>query len=92
MDIPMNSDKILDAIDIVIESLHRPDDNLRSQAHSMDCYNELMAVRKDVIKCLEGRRKDIKLLESVESMGIEGKLQQYFDLIYPSSGGNKDNQ
>ena len=59
----MNPDKVLDAIDIVIESLHRPDENLRSQAHSMKCYDELMAVRMGVIKYLEQERKDIKLID-----------------------------
>jgi hypothetical protein len=60
MEIPMNSDKVLDAIDLVIESLHRPDEDLRSQAHSMKCYDELMAVRMKVIRYLEQQRKDTK--------------------------------
>lgn len=68
----MLPDKVLDAIDLVIESLHRPDENLRSQAHSMGCYEELLAVRQGVIKYLEDQRKDIKLIESCE---IDEKVQ-----------------
>ena len=80
----MNPDKVLDSIDIVIESLHRPDENLRSQAHDMKCYDELMVVRQRVINNLEQDRKDIKLIQSLEKNfeGMEDKMQQYFELIY----------
>lgn len=63
MEIPMNPEKLLDAVDIVIESLHRPDENLRSQAHSMKCYDELMEVRMKVIEYLEQERKDMRALK-----------------------------
>ena len=34
------------ALDIFIESVHKPDNTLRSCAHNQKCYNELMEVRK----------------------------------------------
>ena len=37
------------ALDIFIESVHKPDNALRSCAHNQKCYNELMEVRKCVI-------------------------------------------
>ena len=37
------------AIDLYIESIHKPDNALRSCAHNQRCYNELMEVRQQVL-------------------------------------------
>ncbi len=37
------------AIDLYIESIHKPDNQLRSCAHNQKCYNELMEVRQQVL-------------------------------------------
>ena len=45
------------ALDIFIESVHKPDDSLRSCAHNQKCYNELMLIRDDIIEHLHTLRK-----------------------------------
>ena len=40
------------ALDIFIESVHKPDNALRSCAHNQKCYNELMEVRDHVLDYL----------------------------------------
>ena len=45
------------AVDLFIESVHKPDNALRSCAHNQKCYNELMAVREDVLKYLKTLRR-----------------------------------
>ena len=45
------------ALDIFIESVHKPDNELRSCAHNQKCFNELMSVREDVINHLRTLRK-----------------------------------
>ena len=37
------------AIDLYIESIHKPDNALRSCAHNQKCFNELMEVRQQVL-------------------------------------------
>ena len=37
-------------LDLYIESVHKPDNQLRSCAHNQKCYNELMAVREHVLE------------------------------------------
>ena len=37
------------AVDLFIESGHKPDNSLRSCAHNQRCYNELMEVREQVL-------------------------------------------
>ena len=34
---------------LMLESLYKPDDHLRSCAHNQKCYNELMEIREYVI-------------------------------------------
>ena len=36
-------------LDLYIESVHKPDNQLRSCAHNQKCYNELMEIRDMVI-------------------------------------------
>ena len=39
-------------LDIFIESVHKPDNNLRGCAHNQKCYNELIEIREEVFKYL----------------------------------------
>lgn len=43
-------------LDIFIESVHKPDSELRQCAHNQLCYHELMDVRKNVLKHLQTLR------------------------------------
>jgi len=44
-------------LDLFIESVHKPDDKLRSCAHNQDCYDELMDVKERVLEYLQTLRK-----------------------------------
>ena len=44
-------------LDLYIESVHKPDNALRACAHNQKCYNELMAVREEVLEYLKTLRK-----------------------------------
>tara|TARA_R100000008_G_scaffold19924_1_gene10273 strand:- start:125 stop:319 length:195 start_codon:yes stop_codon:yes gene_type:complete len=35
---------------LFLESLMKPDNELRSCAHNQKCYNELMAIRDDIVE------------------------------------------
>ena len=45
------------ALDLYIESVHKPDHALRSCAHNQKCYNELMNVRQQVLDYVKTLRK-----------------------------------
>ena len=58
----IRDDESLDAkwnrgLDIYIESVHKPDNHLRSCAHNQKCYNELMQVRQLVLEYLPSLRR-----------------------------------
>ena len=44
-------------LDLFIESVHKPDHELRQCAHNQKCYNELMSVREHVLEYLKTLRK-----------------------------------
>ena len=44
-------------LDLFIESVHKPDHELRQCAHNQKCYNELMSVRKHVLDYLKTIRR-----------------------------------
>ena len=44
-------------LDLFIESVHKPDDKLRSCAHNQNCYDELMGVKDKVLEYLKTLRK-----------------------------------
>jgi hypothetical protein len=44
-------------LDLYIESVHKPDNQLRACAHNQKCYNELMEVRSHVLEHLKTLRK-----------------------------------
>jgi len=45
------------ALDLYIESVHKPDHALRSCAHNQKCFNELMSVRQQVLDYVQTLRK-----------------------------------
>jgi len=46
-------------LDLYIESVHKPDNQLRSCAHNQKCYNELMEVRENVLEYLKTLRRSV---------------------------------
>lgn len=46
------TDKKKLALDIFIESIIRPDEDLRNDARSTECLDELMEIREDVLEYL----------------------------------------
>ena len=44
-------------LDLYIESVHKPDNQLRSCAHNQKCYNELMEVREHVLEYVKTLRR-----------------------------------
>ena len=44
-------------LDLYIESVHKPDNQLCSCAHNQKCYNELMEVRAHVLEYLKTIRR-----------------------------------
>ena len=44
-------------LDLFIESVYKPDSELRQCSHNQKCYNELMAVRENVLEYLKTLRK-----------------------------------
>ena len=46
-------------VDLYIESVHKPDHALRGCAHNQKCFNELMAVREEVLVYLKTLRKKV---------------------------------
>ena len=39
---------------LMLESLYKPDNHLRSCAHNQKCYNELMEIRERVLEITKG--------------------------------------
>ena len=44
-------------LDLYIESVQKPDNQLRSCAHNQKCYNELMEVREHVLEYVKTLRR-----------------------------------
>jgi hypothetical protein len=44
-------------LDLFIESVHKPDNELRQCAHNQKCYNELLEVREVVLEYLYTLRR-----------------------------------
>ena len=55
---------------LFLESLHKPDTDLRGCAHNQHCLDELMQIREDIITLVEKMINPIPLVET----GIPGKL------------------
>jgi len=54
----MTNDKWNRGLDLFIESVHKPDHQLRQCAHNQQCYHELMQVRDHVLQYLKTIRSD----------------------------------
>ena len=50
-------DKWNRGLDLFIESVHKPDHELRQCAHNQKCYHELMHVRELILEYLQTLRK-----------------------------------
>ena len=46
------------ALDLYIESVHKPDHALRGCAHNQHCYDELMQIRENVLVYVQSLRKN----------------------------------
>ena len=46
------------ALDLYIESVHKPDHHLRGCAHNQHCYGELMQIRENVLVYVKSLRKN----------------------------------
>jgi hypothetical protein len=49
-----------DALGLFIESVLKPDHELRQCAHNQKCYNELLEWRDSVLEYLYAKRKDFE--------------------------------
>ena len=65
------------AIDLFIESVHKPDTALRSCAHNQKCFNELMDVREQVLDYVYTLRQKDNTLSTT---------QVYYDMEHDSEG------
>ena len=65
------------AIDLYIESIHKPDNALRSCAHNQKCFNELMEVRQQVLDYAY-RLRQIDYISST--------TQVYYEMEHDSEG------
>ena len=45
------------ALDLFIESVHKPDSKLRECAHNQECYHELMYIRSYVLDYIQSLRR-----------------------------------
>ena len=51
------TEKFNRALDLYIESVHKPDHVLRSCAHNQHCFDELMQIRNDVLEYVKTKRR-----------------------------------
>ena len=58
-DVESKTEKYNRAVDLFIESVHKPDNSLRACAHNQRCYNELMNVRERIIEYCHTLRNDM---------------------------------
>tara|TARA_B100000131_G_scaffold249454_1_gene242725 strand:+ start:9324 stop:9518 length:195 start_codon:yes stop_codon:yes gene_type:complete len=56
-DIESEDEKWNRGLDLFIESLHKPDNHLRSCAHNQHCYVELMKVRDNIVEYTKTLRR-----------------------------------
>ena len=55
-----STQKKLKAFDLFIESVMKPDHELRTDARLQGCLDELMDIRGDMIEYLQDKRKEFK--------------------------------
>ena len=57
MDIESQNEKWNRGLDLFIESVYKPDQELRQCAHDQKCYNELLGIRWHVLEYPQTLRK-----------------------------------
>ena len=65
------------AVDLFIESVHKPDNSLRSCAHNQKCFNELMEVREQVLEYVYSLRA---------SSFTPTRSRMYYEMVHDSEG------
>ena len=65
------------AVDLFIESVHKPDNSLRSCAHNQKCFNELMEVREQVLEYVYGLRA---------SSFTSNRSRMHYEMVHDSEG------
>jgi len=65
-----NNEKVLLAYDLMIESVHQPDNELRSSAKEQDCFIYLMKVREDMLDYLKSCRAMVSDLNTKHKIKI----------------------
>jgi hypothetical protein len=55
-DIETKKDKWNRGLDLFLESVYKPDNELRQCAHNQKCFHELMDVRENVVEYLQTLR------------------------------------
>ena len=60
---------------LMLESLHKPDNQLRSCAHNQNCYYELLDIRDQVIDMVSKMKNPRPFVD--ETPRIPGKLPEY---------------
>ena len=55
---PLGLTSYIDAIDLMICSVYRPDPQLRKEAKDMGCHDELLQVREEVLEYLHKVRDE----------------------------------
>ena len=71
IDEPSSYEKWERAKSLFLESLHKPDHDLRGCAHNQGCYDELMEIRDHVIKYLQTLKEVTHHTNADESDEIE---------------------
>ena len=58
MNTPEKHEKRRDELGLFVESVIKPDPQLRQCAHNQECYHELMEWRQDILDYLKDRRQN----------------------------------
>ena len=75
IDEPSQYEKWDRAKTLMLESLHKPDNQLRSCAHNQKCYHELLEIRDQVIDMVSKMKNPRTYVD--ETPRIPGKLPEY---------------
>ena len=54
----MLRDSYLEALDLMIMSVYKPDHELRTEASRLGCLSELLKIREDMLELLHDMRKE----------------------------------
>ncbi len=56
--------KEIEALDLMIHSMYKPDGDLRNEASGLDCLDELLEIRDVILNSLHDWREDVKNLKN----------------------------